>query len=96
MRFSADEDVFCYGQIGTKIDFLIDCADANFLGVLRRPDLNNLAIQLDGAGIWVLHSSQNLNQGGFARSILTDQGVDLAEFQRKIDVFQGNDTRKCL
>ena len=76
-------NIFGNRNIGTQVDFLINRADANFLGMLRRSHLNSLPSNSMEPESGCSTPVMTLDQCGFSSSILADQGVDLASFQGK-------------
>ena len=82
----ADEDVFRHVQVGKDHWLLIDRSDAVILRLSRIADLNKLVIQQHLTLIGFVNPRHDLDQGGFSRAILPDQGVNLSwiDFQRHI------------
>jgi hypothetical protein len=72
----------------------MDHADPGRNRIAWGMDLNLLAIDEDLAFIRLVQAIQDVHQGGFARAILSEQGVDLAMFQRQVDVIIGEHARK--
>ena len=51
-----------------------------------------LFVEHDLAGIWLINTSEYLDQGGFTCPVLAYQGMHLASPQRKIHIVEGLDT----
>ena len=77
-----------HGQVGEKVELLVDCSDAERLGVLRGGEDPLLARDLDAAGIRTLGTGQDLEQRRLAGAVLTEQAVDLAGVEIERDVVQ--------
>ena len=70
--FSATE------RSGDQVELLVDHADAQRLGFVRRGEGDLRAGHPDAARIRVVGTGQDLHQGGLARPVLAHDGVDLA------------------
>ena len=68
--------------------------DAGLKGRLGRRQPDRHAVEEDLARIRREQAGQNLDQGGLARSILAEEGVDFAGLQVEVDVHQGVDAGK--
>ena len=87
-RNAADEDVLCNGQFRDEAQLLIHASDAIAHGVGWGANLCGLAKDLDLAGVGPISTGQHLEQGAFARSVLTQQGVYFAAVAGKGYVLQ--------
>jgi hypothetical protein len=79
-----------------EVDFLVDRADAEFLGMLRRSDGHLVLIDHDRTGIWLLDAGQYLDQCSFTCPVLAYQGVDLATLKGEINILKRLHTQKGL
>ena len=52
------------------------------------------ALQVDLAFVWLQHAADKIDERALAGSILTDQCVDFASLQFKVDTIQRKHTRK--
>ena len=59
----------------------------NFRGMQR----DRLAVPENSALLHLIHAGQQLDEGRFSRTVLAYQTVNLARFQRKVNVPQGID-----
>ena len=94
----AQKHVFPDGQQGDQGQLLVDDDDAQGLAVLLGFKLAQLALVVDLAGVAPggVGARKHVHQGGFARSVLADQGVDFPGLHPQIHVIQGFDAGKFL
>ena len=85
----AQHHVFGHGLQPGQIHLLIDGGDAGALGLGRRGEIDLLAGKLNAARVAAVHAGQDLEQRGFARAVLADQGVDFAGRDTQFGVDQG-------
>ena len=71
---------------------LVHHADAQGRGVVGVVDLHNLAVLPDLARLRLVQTEQYAHQGGLARAVLSQKGVDLPPPELKCDVIVGDDT----
>jgi hypothetical protein len=65
---------------------LVDHADPGGDGVRRGVEVDELAVDRDGALVGTLHPVEDLHQGRLARAVLTHQGVHGAAADSDVDV----------
>ena len=73
----ADKDVLGHGQFIKQHRFLMDGGDACLPRRLRGREMGFYAIDQNLAVIGLIDAGQDLDDGGFARTILADQRGDL-------------------
>ena len=88
LQFPANEHIFVNGKIVDQVQFLMDKGDPRFEGLMRRMELNGLAVQLDGSGVRLQHAAQNIHQGAFSGAVFAQQRADFSPFKGKINGFQ--------
>ena len=81
---------------GNKHEVLMHHADAEGDGVARTRDLRGVAIDDNLAGIGLQQAVEDVHQGGFARAVLADKGVDFAAPHLEADVVVGQHARPAL
>src|SRR5690606_4899055 len=64
--------------------------DAEFARCGGVGDLNFLAVPLDRAGVRARHTIDDLHQGGFARAVLAQDGMNLAWHDGEVHFVIGN------
>src|SRR5690348_6117818 len=72
------KNVLSDGEIVEHHRFLMNDADAELRGFLRRGDDDRRAIENDRAAVRRVHARQNLHQRRFAGAVLADQRGDRA------------------
>ena len=87
---AAEEDVLGHRAVGHQVDLLVDRADAGRLRLLRRGELDGLAVEQDLAGILPVIAGQDLDQGRLAGAVLADQRMNLA----RLDLERGRAQRR--
>jgi hypothetical protein len=85
---AADEHVLGYGEVGQKVELLVDGRNAQRLGLVRRRERARSAAHLDAPGIRRLGSSEDLEQSRLAGAVLPEQAMDFAGKQLERDVLQ--------
>ena len=88
LQFPANEHIFVNGKIVDQVQFLMDKGDPRFEGLMRRMELNGLAVQLDGSGVRLQHAAQNIHQSAFSGAVFAQQRADFSPVEGKIDGFQ--------
>jgi hypothetical protein len=63
---------------------------------MRGMKVHRLSIESDFASIRALRAGQDLHQGAFTRTILTNQSVNFARPDRQIHAFQRTDAGETL
>jgi len=86
----ADEDVLGDVEVGVDHGFLVDGRDALHLGLLRVADVDGPAVEEDLAGIRAVDAGHDLDEGGFTRAVLADEGMDFSAVEGEGDVVQGH------
>src|SRR6266542_4632787 len=79
-----------------EIEFLIDGAYAEGLGMLRILNLYFGAVENDLAGALLIGPAQDFHERGFARSVLAEEDVNFTPLQLKINVVKRHDTGERL
>ena len=92
----AHTHILRHGKGGHQLEVLVDHADPQADGLVRRCNLHWLAVNADLPGSWLQHSEQNVHQGRLARAVFPDDGVDLPFQNAEIDVLIGLDSAKLL
>jgi hypothetical protein len=77
-------DVLGYGKLADQLVFLMDGLDAQLDGLRRVQGREASALQNDPAGVRAQRAGHDLDEGGFARPVLPDQGLDLPLAQVEI------------
>ena len=77
-RLAPEPDVLLNRQIGNERQFLEDGGDALSLGGVRVGCMKRLASEKDGSLIGPDCARQDLDEGAFARTVLADEGMNLA------------------
>ena len=90
----AHDDVVQHGEAFHQLEVLVHHAQR--VGVVGILDGYLHAVLLDDALLGLIQAEQHAHQRGFARAVLTQQGVDLTLLQLKRDVVVGDDTGKPL
>jgi len=92
----AQDDVLQDGEVVGQLEVLVHHADAASDRVGGRAQRDDLAVDRDRPGIGPLHAVQGLHQGGLARAVLADDGVNRARLNRDVDVVVRDHTGKGL
>ena len=94
----AQEHVLPDGQQGDQGQLLVDDDDALGLAVLLGPELAQLALVVDLAGVAAdgVGAREHVHQRGFAGAVFADQCVDLPGFHLQVHVVQSLDAGKFL
>lgn len=95
-KLLAVADVLCCGQHVDEVELLVDTLDAMLTGQSGGHGLIGLAVYRDGAAVRGMGAGDGLDEGGLARAILTDQGVDLAGVEVDGHLVQGDHAGKDL
>ena len=96
LGLSPDKDVFRDCEIGKERGLLIDNGDAGSLAVGHSAKGHRLPLNEKFAGVQAVKPRQNLDQGGLARSVLADQGVNLTGEYLDHAVGEGDDRAECF
>ncbi|MPN35608.1 hypothetical protein SDC9_183106 [bioreactor metagenome] len=86
-------NIFCHRKAGDQHKLLMDHADPKFDRLMRRLDPDVLAFHLDialksaGTGDH-RHTEQYIHQGGLARSVFTEQCMDLSGLDVQADILE--------
>ena len=88
-RFRAQDDVLGHRKGRDQHKVLVHHADAIFNGIHGTLEVDLLALIVDFAGGLLLDGKDDLHQGGFARAVFADDGVNLTLFQLNVDVLVG-------
>ena len=91
-----DKDVLGHREVGEEGGLLIDHRDARGLAFGNVPERHRLSIDPELAGVEVIQASEDLDEGGLARTVLADQGVDFAREDVDRSVREGDDRTECL
>jgi len=93
---AAHVDVLGHRQVRRQGQFLVDDADAESVGVGDAADVDRPVVDPDGPGVGGVDAAQDLDEGGFARPVLAQQGVDLSGEQLEAHVIQRGDPAEPL
>jgi hypothetical protein len=74
----------------------VDHSDPHTNGFGRGPEIDSFPIDADYTPIRTVHPGQDVHEGGFARAVLTQQGVHLAAFEFERYLFIRYNTGKAL
>jgi hypothetical protein len=75
--FESKPDVFRHGQVGEQSGLLINAGNPELMGSGGREVRDAFAIDVDVATIGLVRAGDDLDQCGFARTILTEQRMHL-------------------
>jgi hypothetical protein len=89
----AQGDVLGHGQRIEQREMLEHHGDAQLARHLRIGDLHRLAVPAQFAGIRLDRAEDDLHQGGLARAVLAEYGVDLAGRNGQADIVVGQHAR---
>ena len=78
LRLAAEKDVFADREIVGERKVLIDRLDAAFAGLLRRGEVDRLAVEQDLALVVVEHAGDRLDNGRFAGAVVAGERDNLA------------------
>ncbi len=95
-RLLAEEQVFVHPELGDEVELLVDRADPGVLGLARRPDVYLPALEEDHPPVGPVDPGQDLDQGGLAGPVLSDEHVDLARAQVEVHIPKRHDPREGL
>ncbi len=93
---AAQDDVLPDRQVVGQHEVLVHHADAARDGVAGSVELDQLAVDGDGALVGALHPVEDLHQGRLAGAVLTHQGVHGAAGDGDVDVVVGHDAGEAL
>jgi len=79
-------DVLCDIEIGEKRWFLVDNGDTSISGLSRIMKFNLFAANSDDASIGTMDTSQDFDQGAFARAVFANESVHFAGVQVEVYV----------
>ena len=71
-------------------------ADAERLGLLRRGEVDDLAVKGDRPAIWNIGARQDLDQRGFAGTVFAEKCMHFAPVKRDIDAVERRVIAECL
>ena len=77
-HFDGESDIFRDTQVREQRGLLVNCRDAKGAGDRRIVVINRFSADLDGSGVRVHGAGDDFRDGGFARAIFTNEGMDLA------------------
>ena len=92
----AEEDVFGDRQFGKQQQFLVNRGDARGMGLARGRKAPRVSVHDNRAAVGLMKSSHDLDQRGFSRAILAEQGVDFAAADVEGDIGDGLDAGESL
>ena len=92
----AHPDVVRGGEHVHQLEVLMDHADAQPLGVLRRGDDGRLPVHQDLPLVRGVDAGEHVHQRGLARPVLSQEGQDLPLFQGQIHILVGHDAAEGL
>ncbi len=79
-------DIFHDGQCGHQHEMLVHHTESVMNRVFGGTNGNFLAVNNNSSGIWFKQSIENVHQGTFTRSVLTEKGMDFSDFHAKIQL----------
>src|SRR6202012_3161108 len=92
----AQGHVLRHGEHRHQHEVLVHHADARVERVPRRVDGDRLAVHHDLALVRLKQPVEDVHQGGLARPVLAEQGVDGARGDGKVDVIVGHEAAEAL
>ena len=92
----AEHDVLRGAQHVDELEMLVDHADAEVEGVLRRADHHVPAVDGDRALVGEVNAGEHIHQRGLAAAVLAEQRQDLAAIDVKPDLVVGHDPAEAL
>src|SRR5690606_5325924 len=95
-QLPADEDVLRDRELAEELRLLVHGRDTTFDRVRGSPDPDGLAVERDRAGVQLLRTGQDLDQGRLAGTVLPDDRVHLPGPQLQIGVADRPDTAEPL
>lgn len=84
----AAEDIFGDGEFVEGEGFLVDEADATFLGVFGRGEFERFVAQDDMPGILSVDAGEDFGERGFSSAVFTGDGVDFSGLEGEFDVLE--------
>ena len=90
------EDILSNGHQGNEVHLLVDGADTRGQSFARGTERHLLIIEEDVAVIWLVHTSQHLDQCRFARTVLSGEGMYFTGTHLKGNVIERNYSWECL
>src|SRR6267143_4773576 len=84
----AEHDVLRDGERWHKHEVLVDHSDAERDSVARTGDSHLAPAEADRSRIGPIEAVQDVHQGGLARAVLADEGVDLALVDGQVDAVE--------
>ena len=95
-RFLAEHDVFRHGVVFHQRKVLVHHADAQCGGIVGGMKDHGPAVDQYLPAVRLVHAEEHAHQGGLARAVLPEQGVDLALANGDGDVVVCRDAREVL
>ena len=92
----AQEDVLVGQKVVEEVELLVDEGDARPLDGLDRGAGEVGAVKGDGAGVGGIGAGQDVHEGGLARAVLAEKGVDLPARNVEVDAPQDGDAAERL
>ncbi len=89
-------DVFGDGEVFKQVEFLMNHLNAMILGVMRAHGAVRFASQGDLSRVVGKHARKDLDKGGFAGAVFSDERMNLAFIQRETDPVQCLDATEML
>ena len=92
----AEEDVLVGEKVVEEVELLVDEGDARLLDRLDRGSGEVGAVEGDGAGVGRVRAGQDVHEGGLARAVLAEKGVDLPARDVEVHAPQDGDAAERL
>jgi hypothetical protein len=92
----SEDDVVQYGEHVDQLEMLVHHADVQSGSVVGVVDLHLYAVFFDDAFFRLIQAEQDAHQRRFARSVFSQQSMDLALFQLQRHIIIGFNARKFL
>ncbi len=96
LALGAEDDVLENGEILDQHEVLVDHADADGDGIVRRVDDHRLAADADLAAVGLVEAVEDRHQRRLAGAVLADDAVDGAALDFQMDVAVGMDRAETL
>jgi hypothetical protein len=88
---AAHEDVFGHGKGRDDVEFLVDEAQAEAMGLIGAVDMDRIAIEADIGAVGGGDAGQDFDEGGFAGAVFAHQSVNFTRRDVEVHTPKGRD-----